>query len=140
MSVIKGLGASGILIIDGKTLVIKRSMDDSEPGMWEFPKGKTDSGEEPNQTVIREFAEETGLKVKISKSLGLNHWGYKKEGNEHQVTESVYEVELADGERADNIALSADHDQFKWVDADELKTLEPMVEQRRQYLLESLGQ
>ena len=35
------------------------------PGIWEFPGGKTDPGEDPSQTAVRECLEESGLAVTI---------------------------------------------------------------------------
>ena len=140
MSIINELGASGILIIDGKALVIKRSKEDTSPGQWEPPKGKTEGGEEPSQTIVREFDEEAGLKVKVKKSLGITNWGYKRDGNDYRITESVFEVSLADGETVSNLSLSDDHDEFRWINSEALKVLEPIIEDRRQFLLASLGE
>lgn len=51
----------------GRILMIQRSLDPEDPpevqGTWEFPGGKIDEGETPEEAARREFCEETGLAV-----------------------------------------------------------------------------
>jgi len=49
-----------------KVLVAHRPRYDD----WSFPKGKTDKGETPEQTAVREVREETGLNCRIVAPLG----------------------------------------------------------------------
>lgn len=55
------------VILDGeKTLFIRRSRDDRwEPGKWEIPGGKLDSGQSVLEVVQREVKEETSLTIKV---------------------------------------------------------------------------
>jgi 8-oxo-dGTP diphosphatase len=49
-------------IRDGRVLVARRRADAEHlPGAWEFPGGKIEDGETPEQAARRELAEETGL-------------------------------------------------------------------------------
>jgi len=58
------LGASGILIQNGKVLLGKRSDDDpSLPGQWCSPGGTVEPGETVDQCLVREFREEVGLTI-----------------------------------------------------------------------------
>lgn len=46
---------------------------------WEFPGGKVDFGETPEESVAREILEETGVKVKVVKMIpwvGTSYWEY----------------------------------------------------------------
>ena len=56
------IGAGIIIIQDGKVLLGYR-LSQHGHGFWAFPGGHIEFGETPEQAVIRETAEETGLRV-----------------------------------------------------------------------------
>ena len=41
-----------------------------EPPVWALPKGIIDQGEKPEQTAVREVAEETGIEARLETKLG----------------------------------------------------------------------
>ncbi|MCH8566821.1 MAG: A/G-specific adenine glycosylase [Balneolales bacterium] len=47
----------------GEILIALRPEDKMLGGLWEFPGGKKETGETIEQTLVREFYEETGLKI-----------------------------------------------------------------------------
>ncbi|GIE79205.1 hypothetical protein Aph02nite_51550 [Actinoplanes philippinensis] len=51
---------------DGAVLLTRGSGLSAFPGVWSLPGGGIDHGEHPDDTVVREFAEETGLTVRIA--------------------------------------------------------------------------
>jgi ADP-ribose pyrophosphatase YjhB (NUDIX family) len=55
-------GASVIVLCADSVLMVRRA---KEPfaGLWSFPGGRVESGEEPRETARRELREETGLTV-----------------------------------------------------------------------------
>lgn len=66
--------STGILIKDGKVLIQKRQADDVWANLWEFPGGRLKEGESPEQTVVREFYEETELRIAPhTKVTSVNH-------------------------------------------------------------------
>ena len=65
MSVKLVLVAAGALIdTDGRVLIAQRPAGKLMAGLWEFPGGKVESGERPEQSLIRELKEELGIVVR----------------------------------------------------------------------------
>jgi 8-oxo-dGTP diphosphatase len=48
---------------DGKILIAKRPEGRPLAGLWEFPGGKMEPGEAPEDALIRELAEELGIEI-----------------------------------------------------------------------------
>lgn len=55
---------AAILKTDKKVLVGMRMKGDSNAGMWEFPGGKINAGESPENALRREIKEELGFELK----------------------------------------------------------------------------
>ena len=53
----------------GRLLVIRRRHDPSR-GLWSLPGGRVEQGESAEDAVVREVAEETGLRVAIDAEIG----------------------------------------------------------------------
>src|ERR1700749_3824653 len=49
---------------DGRVLIAQRPQGKAMAGLWEFPGGKIEPGERPEETLIRELREELGITVK----------------------------------------------------------------------------
>jgi 8-oxo-dGTP diphosphatase len=54
---------------NGKILAAQRSASMRLPLKWEFPGGKTESGETHEECLVREIAEELGIVVEIIKAM-----------------------------------------------------------------------
>ena len=48
---------------DGRVLLQRRAAGRAMAGLWEFPGGKMDEGETPEEALARELAEELGIRV-----------------------------------------------------------------------------
>lgn len=60
------VAACALVDQDGRILLAQRPEGKSLAGLWEFPGGKVEPGETPEETLIRELEEELGIKTKIA--------------------------------------------------------------------------
>src|SRR5580692_9989722 len=56
--------AVALIDVDGRVLLAQRPEGKQMAGLWEFPGGKVEEGERPEETVIRELHEELGITIK----------------------------------------------------------------------------
>ena len=56
--------AAALIDADGRVLIAQRPEGKQLAGLWEFPGGKLEAGERPEDTLIRELREELGISVK----------------------------------------------------------------------------
>ena len=57
------VAACALIDADGRVLLAQRPDGKPMAGLWEFPGGKIEAGERPEQTLIRELKEELGITV-----------------------------------------------------------------------------
>ena len=58
------VAACALIDPDGRVLLAQRPEGKSMAGLWEFPGGKVEAGERPEDTLIRELREELGIVVR----------------------------------------------------------------------------
>ena len=85
------------------------------PGHIDFPGGEVEPEETPEAAVAREIQEETGLSVNPNKLKKLFTKQYQ------QTTHMLFEAKLA--EPVAKIALSWEHEDYRWIAPEELKSL-----------------
>jgi 8-oxo-dGTP diphosphatase len=68
--------ACAIIEQDGLVLAAQRGATMSLPLLWEFPGGKLEAGETPEQALIREVHEELGISVTIKQALACTSHSY----------------------------------------------------------------
>lgn len=57
------VAACALVDADGRVLIAQRPAGKPMAGLWEFPGGKVEADERPEQTLIRELGEELGIVI-----------------------------------------------------------------------------
>ena len=85
---------AGVMVLvkdsDGRILLEQRS----DCKLWGFPGGRVDAGETIEQSAVREVFEETGLKVRVIRLLGI--YSDPKDGRIVRYPRSTNTVQLVD--------------------------------------------
>lgn len=102
---------AAIIISSGKVFIAKRKPPGRMPGMWEFPGGKIEDGETPEQCLKRELNEEFGIDVLIGQHVGTSIYPY----DFYTVELMAYRTKITDGK----IKLNA-HADMAWVEPGDL--------------------
>jgi 8-oxo-dGTP diphosphatase len=99
------------LVHDGRVLAARRSYPPETAGRWEFPGGKVDAGETPEDALVREIAEELGCRVAVT------GWLEPEVPIRDDLLLRVATAALVDGEP---IPRHGEHDAVRWLRFDEL--------------------
>jgi 8-oxo-dGTP diphosphatase len=60
------VAACALVDTDNRILLAQRPEGKSLVGLWEFPGGKVEAGETPEETLVRELNEELGIVTKVA--------------------------------------------------------------------------
>jgi 8-oxo-dGTP diphosphatase len=108
--------AGGIIHRDGadgtEVLVVHRPKYED----WSLPKGKVDPGETLEQAALREVEEETGVRAKLGRHVGSNHYR-DRHGRSKRV--DWYLMDPIDGDFTPNDEV----DEIRWVPVDQVHEL-----------------
>lgn len=85
------LVSAGIIHRDGKILVGQRRKNDRHPLKWEFPGGKVEFGESPQQALVRELREELQIEARVGSELARYEHDYRTGNRVHLLFFAVRE-------------------------------------------------
>ncbi|MCM3099848.1 8-oxo-dGTP diphosphatase MutT [Priestia megaterium] len=92
-------------------LIAQRHSKDPLAGKWEFPGGKLETGETPEECLVREIKEELQVEVEIGSFYDDNVYGFKDQA----IHLLFYWAEIMNGEVTPVV-----HDDVKWITIKEL--------------------
>ncbi|HOT62412.1 MAG TPA: NUDIX domain-containing protein [Treponemataceae bacterium] len=107
---------AGIVHRNGRFLVGHRLPGGDMGERWEFPGGKVDGDESPEEALRREFDEEMGIPVRVGGMIGsaeFEHGGKAR----HLL---AYEVDIPGLEGV----VPVEHSEFAWATLDEIRKLD----------------
>ncbi|MEN6460410.1 MAG: (deoxy)nucleoside triphosphate pyrophosphohydrolase [Syntrophomonas sp.] len=104
---------AAILIKDRKVLIAQRPANDQLAGCWEFPGGKLEPGESPEECLAREMKEEFCITVEIGDFVGSSIYAYQ----DKEIRLLAYLCKWIDGDMQSTI-----HDSYHWASPQDLET------------------
>ena len=104
-----------VFVDNGLVLAAQRGPGMSMSGMWEFPGGKIEPGETPEQSLARELEEELGVQATVGQHVVTTDWEY----DFGIVRLSTYYCTLTSG-----APKATEHAELRWVPAEDLAALE----------------
>ncbi|MEK5061726.1 NUDIX hydrolase [Paenibacillus sp. FSL H7-0326] len=97
--------------MDGRILIARRREGKSQAGLWEFPGGKIEAGESPEDCLVRELQEEMKIEIEPYAFFAVNEHAYE--------TVTIRLVAYKANMRGGTIELS-DHDEYRWIQVGEM--------------------
>ncbi len=117
------------IIREGRLLAARRTRPPAAAGRWELPGGKVEPGETPQHALVREIAEELGVRIEVMAWL---------EGSSPIAHTHVLIVATASAEVW--TPYPTEHDRLRWLGSDELDDVDwlepdrPFLPQLREIL------
>lgn len=109
------LVVAGVCIRDGRVLLTQRPSGTHLAGTWEFPGGKLEAGEGPEEALVRELREEIGVESVVEDVLDVTFWRYPRK----DVLLLFYRARIVAGE-VRNLGVAA----HTWATCDQLDEYE----------------
>ena len=105
---------AAIIRRNDRILATQRGYGEFKDG-WEFPGGKTERGETPQQALIREIKEELKSEIQVGEKLCTIEYDYPK----FHLTMHCFWCDLLDGE-----PVLLEHEAARWLTTDELNSVD----------------
>ncbi|MFB7142341.1 (deoxy)nucleoside triphosphate pyrophosphohydrolase [Gottfriedia sp. NPDC056225] len=100
---------------ENQILCALRSPEMSQPNSWEFPGGKIEDGEKPEEALAREIQEELGCEIIVSELI---------EDVIHEYPNIIVNLITYEAKIKWGIPIANEHEKIEWKEISELKELE----------------
>lgn len=105
---------AGIIIEDGKVFATQRGYGEFKDG-WEFPGGKIEQGETPEEAVVREIMEELDTEVEVKELFDTVEYDYPK----FHLSMGCFICKIKKGD-----LVLKEHEAAKWLTKETLHTVD----------------
>lgn len=114
--------AAALIVREGEILIGQRRADQPMASLWEFPGGKIEAGETPQQALVRELCEELGIQAEVGPAVIRIRHNYRHGG---AVDLQFFIVRKFSGEIANQI-----YQQVRWVKLQDLPSYDFLAADR----------
>lgn len=97
---------AAIINLDGQYLIARRKEDKKNGGLWEFPGGKIEPGESPEDALAREIKEELNVDIEVGEFF---------DADIHRYEQATIELAAYSASLLSYDFRLADHDELRWV-------------------------
>lgn len=105
---------AGVITDGGRIFATQRGYGDQKDG-WEFPGGKMEPGETPEQALVRELQEELAIEVNVGEKICTVEYDYPK----FHLTMHCFYCSLVAGCKPKLL----EHEDAKWLDRENLNAV-----------------
>ncbi|RKP49835.1 8-oxo-dGTP diphosphatase MutT [Cohnella endophytica] len=100
---------------NNEILCALRAMNMSLGGLWEFPGGKIEPGESPEETLVREIQEELGCKIEVHDFIA---------DTTHEYPNVIVRLMTYKSKIIEGIPVPTEHERLEWLPLEKLRSLD----------------
>lgn len=105
---------AAVIVKNGKVFSTQRGYGEFKDG-WEFPGGKIEAGESPQEALHREILEELVTEVKVEELLGTIEWDYPT----FHLSMDCFRCSIVSGD-----LFLREHEAAKWLSREEIESVD----------------
>ena len=106
--------AAGIIVCNNKILIAQRKRGKDLEYFWEFPGGKIEPGESPEEAAVREVREELRITICPTGSLPSVHWEYP---------DFILDMDCVLCRPVSGVPVLTEHTEARWLGPEELDSV-----------------
>lgn len=128
-SITQRMACKAVIGLNSKVLVLREGStyeEGTQLERWGFPGGRINPGEPFLEGLQREVMEETGLEIATQAPFYVGEWFPVIKGQPNQIVAIFFACTPRSGTLETDVRLSEEHDEYRWITADEAHQLDLM--------------